>query len=218
MVGKIGESQTLQFFSTIIQTELSARFGRRGKYSIGNFSGSQDRRFADVFVGTESSCVLIEFKEFESEVADEQNKPLRKKFCEELTPEIASLSRSGHFIAFRKPKSQMEIIVAPYVDTVCPRFSVGIPPLVNAKRQDHDRFIKSFLGNTEGQNYQSFIQYVGHLNSIAGGTPDGSTAPFKSVLYSRNRQGRVIGTVFESIGELRKLLKLRPKRMHSSKL
>lgn len=209
---KIGESQVIQSFSTFLQAELAAKFNGNINYCFGNFSGSQDRKFADVFVGTESSCVLIEFKEFEKEINDEYDKPLREKLCNQLTEETAALSRSGHFIAFRKPGSQMEITVASYADTVCPGFSVGIPPLVLAKQFGHREFIKNFLNNATGQDYTSFIKYIGHLNSTAGGTSDGSSAPFKSVLYSTDNKGSIIGTVFESIGELRKVLKLSPQK------
>ncbi len=208
MKSKIGESQVIQFFSTAVEIKLQEKFGCQAKYSIGNFSGIQDRKFADFFVGTESACILIEFKEFENEIADEQKKPLRKKLCTELTQETARLSRASHFIAYRKPGSDLEIIVTPYVDTVCPLFSVSIPPLADKINQNHQDFIEDFLSNKAGQDYKQFIRYVGHMNSTAGGTSDGATAPFKSVLYSKNKQGKIIGTIFESIGELSKLLNL----------
>lgn len=213
---KIGESQVIQSFSTIFQVELAQKF-KNASYCFGNFSGSQDRKFADVFVGTKSSCMLIEFKEFEEEIENEYRKPLRKKLCEELTSETANLSRVGHFIAFRKPGSQMEITIASYADTVCPGFSVGIPPLAIAEQFGHREFIKNFLDNAAGQNYPSFIKYVGHLNSMAGGTADGLVAPFKSVLYSKDDQGNVIGTIFKTIGELTKILKLHPNTTRSLK-
>lgn len=209
---KIGESQVIQSFSTFLQAELAVKFNGNINYCFGNFSGSQDRKFADVFVGTESSCILIEFKEFEGEIKDEYDKSLREKLCNELTVETAALSRSGHFIAFRKPGSKMEITIASYVDTVCPGFSVGIPPLAMAQQFGHREFVKNFLNNAAGQDYTSFIKYIGHLNSTAGGTADGLAAPFKSVLYSKDNQGSIIGTVFESIGELKKVLKLSPQK------
>ena len=213
---KIGESQVIQSFSTFLQVELAIKFNG-ASYCFGNFSGSQDRKFADVFVGTKSSCILIEFKEFEKEVADEYKKPLRSKLCKELTSETAALSRAGHFIAFRKPGSQMEITIASYADTVCPGFSIGVPPLAAIEQFGHREFIGKFLGNAAGQDYPSFIKYVGHLNSTAGGTANGLAAPFKSVLYSKDDHGNVIGTIFESIGELTKILKLHPKTARGPK-
>ncbi|MCX7098630.1 MAG: hypothetical protein NTV43_12090 [Methylococcales bacterium] len=207
---KMGESQNIDFFSTALRNELLIKFGKNAAYSIGNFSGSQDRKFADFFAGTCSSCILIEFKEFSSEISDEQKKPLREKLCQELSIDTALLSRSSHFIAYRSPKNSMQIQLAPYVDVVCPLFSIGIPPLARIQTNQHTDFIDDFLSGTKGTAYDNFLRYVGHLNTTAGGIANGSAVPFKSILYSRNVQGKVIGTIFDSLGELRKLLNLSP--------
>lgn len=209
---KFGESQVIDFFATALRDKLITKFGKNAKYSIGNFSGSQDRKFADFFAGTDSSCILIEFKEYEREIQDENKKPLRKKLCEELTNETAALSRGSHFIAYRLPTDKMQLKLAPYVDVVCPHFSIGIPPLATAHTKAHSDFIDGFLSEREGASFNQFIEYAGHLNAAAGGITNGASAPFESILYSRDAQGEVVGTKFESLGELKKLLDLKPKR------
>jgi len=208
---KLGESQVIDFFSIALRDSLRDKFGENANYSIGNFSGSQDRKFADFFAGTESSCILIEFKELEREILDERKKPLREKLCKELNDETATLSRGSHFIAYRSPHKEMQIMLAPYVDVVCPNFVIGIPPLAIAHTKAHIDFIQGFLSGAEGVGFNKFLEYAGHLNATAGGIANGADAPFKSILYSRNSSGDVVGTIFESLGELKKLLDRRPK-------
>lgn len=212
---KIGESQVIDFFSTALRDELHQKFGRDAEYSLGNFSGSQDRKFADFFAGTNSSCILIEFKEYRKETKDELKKPLRKKLCKELTKKDAKLSRSSHFIAYRSSTDNMQINLVPYVDEVCPSFSIGCPPLLAVKEQEHNDFIDKFLSGNEGVNLSEFLNYAGHLNSIAGGIPNGASVPFNSIFYSRNNSGKIIGIKFDTLGELQKLLSKKPKTPHS---
>ena len=209
---KAGESQIIDFFSAALRDELRKKFGEDTKFSIGNFSGSQDRKFADFFAGTESNCVLIEFKEFHGEIQDEREKPLRKRLCEGLTESAAITSRSAHFIAYKSKAAEMDVTLIPYVDVVCPLFGVGIPPLAAIQKNGHDDFIQAFLDGREGSSVNEFISYAGHLNTIAGGIANGLTAPFKAVLYSRNSSGKLIGTLFQSLSEFRKLLLAKPTR------
>jgi len=209
---KFGESQSISFFETALRDELCNKFGKNANYTMANFSGSQDRKFADFFAGTDSSCILIEFKEFEHEIQDESKKPLRRKLCEELTNGSAALSRGSHFIAYRSPINRMQINLAPYVDVVCTIFSIGIPPLAAAQSKTHFDFIDGFLNGHEGVSFNQFVGYVGYLNATAGGIANGAAAPFRSILYSRDMRGRLVGTLFESLGELRQLLDRKPKR------
>ncbi len=203
---KAGESQVIESFSSFLRDELQNKFGKDKKFSMGNFSGSQDRKFADFFAGTDSNCLLIEFKEFESEISDEQDKPLRKKLCNELTLEVAVESRCTHFIAFRSKSKEMDITLIPYVDVVCPLFGVGIPPLNPIQRTSHSQFINAFLEGEKGGSIDEFISYAARLNTIAGGTANGLNAPFKAVLYSRNSKGQLTGTLFQSLSEFKTLI------------
>ena len=211
---KAGESQVIDFFSSVLRDELQNKFGRDKKFSVGNFSGSQDRKFADFFAGTESNCVLIEFKEFEAEIQDEQGKPLREKLCKELTADTAMESRCTHFIAFKSKGAEMNISLIPYVDAVCPLFCVGIPPLESVQKTSHKNFIQAFLDGGKGGSVEDFVIYAGRLNTIAGGIADGLSAPFKAVLYSRDSEGGLIGTLFQSLSEFKQLLGMKPKRGH----
>jgi hypothetical protein len=198
---KMGEAQIIDFFSSCLRDEMYHKFGPNISYSIGNFSGSQDRKFADYFSGTSSSNILIEFKELKREAEDEWKKPLRKKLCLELTNETASQSRSSHFIAWGSGEQDLTVKLTPYVDLICTKY-IGIPPLIPHAEQVHSEFIDAFLSGTQGVNQEEFVSYIEHLNKTAGGCADGKTVPFKSVLYSRNDSGKLVGTRFENLGQL----------------
>lgn len=208
---KIGESQAIHFFSTCFQDEVRNQLGTSEVYSFGNFSGSQDRVFADVFAGTKSRCVLIEFKEYRKEIDDELRKKLRKLLCKNLDATTADLSRKTHFVAYFKNEKKDEVVLEPYIDTVCPLFGMGIPPLQAATDYGHDSFIDDFISNGRGVSHNDFQRYIGIMSALAKRTVDGKNAAFSSLLYSRNEaNGRVKATRFDSLGELETLLQMHP--------
>lgn len=206
---KMGESQVISFFSTSLTQQLFLNFPNKDKFSIGDFSGSQDRKFADFFAGTDSTNILIEFKELKEETKDELNKPLRVKLCQQLTNDLAEESRKCHFIAWGNNNSALQVELVPYVDLVCQKYK-GCPPLQEIHEIAHSDFITSFLSGGEGLSYSNFTNYIGHLNTVAGGITDGSQAPFKSILYSY-KNGNLIGTRFENLRELNELMSIRPR-------
>jgi hypothetical protein len=201
---KMGESQIIDFFSGYLKDAFQQRFGSNAPYSVGNFSGSQDRKFSDFFAGTDSKNILIEFKENKIEYKKEKIKPLRKKLCVKLDEKISILSRQCHFIGWGKDRIDTAVELNPYIDLVCRLWELK-DFLRTPSDHQHDDFIDNFIDGGIGVSLEEFVRYIGHLNSIAGGTTDGSKAPFRSILYSRNDRGQLVGTRFESLGQLNKL-------------
>ena len=204
MSKKMGESQVIDFFSVYLKDEFRENYGKDAIYSVGNFSGSQDRKFADFFVGSDSRNLLIEFKEFRNETQAEKSKPLRRILCEELTAKWAPISRSCHFIGWGVKKKELEAEFNPYVDLVCPLFDVTTY-LYPEDVCGHEQFAQSFIDGDVGVDCATFTKYVEHLNKVAGGTVQGLNVPFKSILYSRNDRGKLIGTKFNNLKELNEL-------------
>ncbi|WP_300181703.1 hypothetical protein [uncultured Aliivibrio sp.] len=204
MQNKMGESQVIDFFSGYIKDEFRDEYGQEAMYSMGNFSGSQDRKFADFFVGNDSKNILIEFKEFKAEIVAENKKPLRRKLCERLSEEWALISRDCHFIGWGLNKKSLEAEFNPYIDLVCPLFDIS-DHLIPESSSGHELFVQNFIDGVIGVDCTSFTLYVEHLNKVAGGTAQGLDVPFKSVLYSRNDKGKLVGTRFNNLKELNEL-------------
>ncbi|MCG6398848.1 hypothetical protein [Vibrio fluvialis] len=204
MSDKMGESQVIDFFSGYIKDEFREEYGKEAIFSMGNFSGSQDRKFADFFVGSDSKNILIEFKEFKTEIVAENDKPLRRKLCERLNQEWALISRHCHFIGWGLNKKFLEAEFNPYIDLVCPLFDIH-DYLMPEKTSGHESFVQDFIDGAVGADCSTFAQYIEHLNNVAGGSAQGLKVPFKSVLYSRNDKGKLIGTRFNNLEELNEL-------------
>jgi hypothetical protein len=204
---KMGESQIIEFFSGILRDELQQKFGKYAKYTIGNFSGSQDRKFADFFAGTDSVNILVEFKEKKSEHKAEEIKPLREKLCLTLNDEIASISRLCHFIGWGGNKKEIRVELNPYIDLVC-RLWNCTDCLLTPVDHVHNKFIANFINGNVGVDHSTFVQYIEHLNTTAGGSATGENVLFRSILYSRDSSGQLIGTRFENLDQLNELRKI----------
>lgn len=207
---KMGEPQVIDFFSSYLKDTFRNVFGETAQYTVGNFSGSQDRKFSDFFAGTDSHNLLIEFKEKKGEYRHEQEKPLRKKLCFNLNEEVSELSRQCHFIGWDKGQVTTQVEFNPYIDLVCRLWGLE-SHLLFPSDHDHEIFVEDFIGGTIGVGHGSFVRYIDHLNKVAGGGASGIDVPFRSILYSRNDRGSLVGTRFENLGELNQLRKLRPR-------
>lgn len=204
MSDKMGESQVIDFFSGYIKDEFRDEYGKEAIFSMGNFSGSQDRKFADFFVSSDTRNILIEFKEFKEEIIAENNKPLRRVLCKKLNIKWASISRDCHFIGWGLSRNSLEVEFNPYVDLVCPLFDIR-DYLMPEETSGHELFVRNFLNGAVGVDCSTFILYIEYLNKVAGGSAQGLKVPFKSVLYSRNDEGKLIGTRFNNLEELNEL-------------
>ncbi|MGE4295278.1 MAG: hypothetical protein AB7E49_06220 [Campylobacterales bacterium] len=207
---KMGESQVIDFFFSYLKDSFRDVFGAAAQYTVGNFSGSQDRKFSDFFAGTDSHNLLIEFKEKKEEYRREQEKPLREKLCLTLDEEISELSRQCHFIGWDKGRVTTQIELNPYIDLVCRLWGIE-GHLLSPSNHDHEVFVDNFIDGMVGVDHDSFVDYINHLNKVAGGGASGADVPFRSILYSRNDHGRLVGTRFENLGELNQLRNLSPK-------
>lgn len=212
MSRKIGEAQAIDFFGTALREMHEKNYGKEANYSVGIFSGSQDRKFADFFAGIGSTCILIEFKEFENEIKHELRKELRENLCKNLNETDAALSRGAHYIAYRSKAEDMQLRIAPYVDVVCPDFGIGQPPLLPFLKKDHENFINDFLSSNAGCSYDNFVRYAGYMSAIAGSTPNGLKTRFRAIFYSRNHAGTVVGTIFKNLSDFKKMMDKKPSR------
>lgn len=208
---KMGEMQIIEFFSSTLKDKIRDKHGKTKLYTIGNFSGSQDRKFADFFAGTDAVNILIEFKEFKSEYENESIKPLRRNLCQTLTNTIAELSRSCHFIGWGTKKYDLEIELSHYIDLVC-RLFPKVCCLNEAIHYSHEEFTTAFIEEKIGVSYAHFVRYIEHLNKIAGGGSSGEEVPFRSILFSYNDQGILKGTRFDNLKELQELIQIKPKK------
>lgn len=201
---KIGEAQVIDFFSGYLKDVFRDVFGKNARYTVGNFSGSQDRKFSDFFAGTDSSNILIEFKEKREEHKKEKEKPLRHKLCLTLDEDISTISRECHFIGWGKGFAQTTIELNPYIDLVCRLWALDdylFPP----NDYGHRDFVDNFVNGNIGVNHEKFINYIKHLNHLAGGSASGADVPFRSILYSRDDHGLLVGTRFDNLGQLNQL-------------
>lgn len=212
---KMGEAQVIDFFSGYLKDVLNIKFGAHVNYTVGNFSGSQDRKFSDFFAGTDSHNILIEFKEKKEECAYEGMKPLRKKLCDNLDEKISRLSRECHFIGWGTNHVNTVIEFNPYIDLICRIFNQK-NYLLEPVDKNHRAFVQNFIDGKIGVDQDSFVKYIEHLNKIAGGSVSGKEVPFRSILYSRDENGLLVGTRFESLGELIQLRKMRTRKLGST--
>lgn len=204
---KMGESQIIDFFSGYLKDALRDDFGASASYTMGNFSGSQDRKFSDFFAGTSSSNILIEFKEKKAEYEKENEKPLRKKLCLNLNETVSTISRKCHFIGWGRDRVDTEVEFAAYIDLVCRLWNVK-EHLLFPGEYGHEDFANKFIAGMVGVDHDKFVEYIEHLNKTAGGDARGDDVPFRSILYSRGENGRLVGTRFENLGELKQLRQL----------
>ncbi len=162
----------------------------------------------------ESKNILIEFKEYKSELRNELRKPLRKKLCYNLTEEISLLSRRCHFAAWNENENEGDINInlVPYIDEVCKRFNLseGVKNLLVENQIDsHEIFITNFVNNDCGVSYTEFKKYINYLSDIAQQKNNHS---FEAVLFSRNNSGKLKATKFSNLDELLELIELNPPR------
>lgn len=209
----MGESQVIDFFSGYLRDSFHSNSEADISYVIGNFSGIQDKIFSDFFASTDSHNVLIEFKEKKMEYKREKEKPLRENLCFTLNEKVSKLSRQCHFIGWDKGLKTTQIEFNSYIDLVC-RLWDRNAHLIIPSDHDHEVFVNNFTRGNVGVDHASFLRYIEHLNTVAEGDANGKDVPFRSILYSRNDRGRLVGTKFENLGELNQLRnsRLRPSR------
>lgn len=201
---KIGEAQVQQAFIEHLKYKIQIKFGHDFPYNYGAFNGSQDRKYADYFAGVNAQNILVEFKEFESEVSSESKKPLRKKLCETISNDSLSSSLTAHFISWRlenTTENSLELRIDTYLPAVCPLFDIQFK---GSNEKKIPEFIDDFLNMKSGVSNEEFESYIDKLSDIAG--DDGDTS-FYGVHVTFNSEHGIELKIFSTIAELIELSK-----------
>ncbi|EHK2775643.1 hypothetical protein ABMX64_22475 [Vibrio vulnificus] len=206
-MSKIGEQNVQGHFTRTLDSKLNERYKKSHHYSRGELNGKLDKLYADYFAQVGTMCVLIEFKEFETEVKSEKKKPLRKKLCVEIPEEFELTSYDCHFVSWRldEPRN-MSIRLDRYISKVCPLFDIDYDEF---ELIDGDDFIDGLLNEEIGSDYYDFIEYLDYLASLEdGSTPPSGGGKFGGVLYIVNKAlDRMLAITYNSLTELLSLKK-----------
>lgn len=196
---KIGEAQVQQAFVEHLKFKIGRKFGAEFPYAYGAFNGSQDRKYADYFAGVNAKNILIEFKEFKSEISSESRKPLRNKLCNIISDANLSNSLNAHFIAWRLENSKdnrLRVKIDTYLPTVCALFNKHFDG--NNERWIPE-FVDDFLDIKAGVSNENFEAYINELSNIAGDDGDSS---FYGVHLTFDPEHGVDLRIFSTVAEL----------------
>ena len=196
---KIGEAQVQQAFVEHLKYAISEKFGPKYPNNYGAFNGSQDKKYADYFAGVNAQNILIEFKEFKSEISSESAKPLRKKLCETISDSNLPRSINAHFISWRLENSSDNNIVLK-IDTYLPTVGPLFGKVFSGKHEkDITKFVDDFLDKKTGISNEDFELYIKELSNIAGGK---GGASFYGVHVTFDPVDGLKLTTFSKIAEL----------------
>lgn len=192
MAEKIGEGNVIEPFSEIL-TSMILQKNPNTKIVKSNMSGKSDRVFADYFASFDSNNILIEFKEFDTEIKYEKGKSLRKKLCELIKPFVIE-SMIGHHIAWRENITGIiKIKLDNYIHKVCPLFNIKTTAY-SSEKQVSD-FIADFIEGKIGLKLDSFKKYIEFLERLKDNSNSGKG--FHAVLYSYS-SGMLISSPIEN--------------------
>lgn len=193
---KIGEQQVQRMFSEHLGETLRNRFGEKIRYAYGEFNGMQDKKYADYFAGVNSSNIIIEFKEFFSEINDERRKALRENLCKNIPDYLIETSYLSHHISWRGDSSESIVLAFDrYLSRVCPIFDIEYERF---KVVGVSKFIDDFLDKRIGAGSDDFADYVDYLAELAG--DEGSS--FFGVLLSFDPKVGLKNTIFYNLEQL----------------
>lgn len=173
---KIGEAQVQEAFVEHLRFKIGEKYGPNFPYAFGAFNGSQDRKYADYFAGVNARNILIEFKEFKSEISSETRKPLRKKLCNSISDENLENSLNAHFISWRVDDpngNRLRLRIDTYLPTVCPLFDRHFD---GGKEKWIQHFLDGFLDLEVGVSNEEFEVYINELSRIAGDAGEGNAS------------------------------------------
>lgn len=210
MSEKIGEANVIETFSEMLTSRILYE-NPNAKILKSNMSGKSDRLFADYFASIDANNILIEFKEFYTEIKHEKEKLLRKKLCERIKPFIRE-SMIGHHIAWRENISNViNIKLNNYIYHVCPLF--GIKTTAYSSEKQILDFITYFIEGKIGLKLSSFQKYIQFLERLKDDS--NSAKGFHAVLYSYS-SGILISSPIE--GNYEELIQLIEQEKNSNKI
>ena len=197
---KIGEQQIQRLFSEYLGRKVREKFGDDFPFAYGEFNGMQDRKYADYFAGVNACNVLIEFKEFFSEIKDEKRKELRRKLCHDIPEDLVDISYATHHISWRE-KSEKSIVLGfqRYLSKVCPLFEIDYDEFETI---GVNKFLNDFTNQEIGSDNSLFSDYIKYLAKIAGDEGAG----FFGVLISFDSEIGMKNTIFKDMNELVELV------------
>jgi hypothetical protein len=197
---KIGEQQIQRLFSEYLGREVRKNLGDDFPFACGEFNGMQDRKYADYFSGVNACNVLIEFKEFFSEIKDEKRKVLRRKLCHEIPEDLIDISYATHHISWRE-KSEESIILGfqRYLSKVCPLFEVNYDEF---ETLGVNKFLNDFINKDIGSDNSLFSDYIEYLAKIAGDEGAG----FFGLFISFDSESGMKTTIFKDMSQLIELV------------
>lgn len=122
---------------------------------------------ADYFFTNNSKFILTEFKYEESDLISENNKPRRKKLCENLDKErlYRTISEKCHYIAWSEKKHTRKVLLNQYYQEICNQSVFIDSPLIKKipnkeKRLLAEIMFDDFLNDKIGADYFSFKKYT----------------------------------------------------------
>lgn len=215
MSEKTGEGVIQSAFADHLARKVIEQIGLDAPYVSANLQGKSDKQFADYFTSINSKCLLIEFKEFKSEIIDEKRKPLREDLCALLANSTYTaqevISARGHFLAFGDIDEKIENIQS-YSQAVCPIFSSDYA--FSGTSHSEKEFLEGLIKGSVGITIDQMNQYVITLTKIAQQGKSQTACPeFKALLLSYDsKDGEYKKERFNDLCELQKIMELAMKK------
>ncbi|KAA8672289.1 hypothetical protein [Vibrio gigantis] len=199
-MSKIGEQIVQRCFSEKLKHQLDKRYGKYYHYASGELNGGLDRLYADYFASVGTKCVLIEFKEFETEIRREKEKPLRKKLCEEIPLSHQQNSYDGHFISWRdKDCDSINVNLDRYISKVGPLFGKTFDGFAQMDAEDFiEDFIDGFIG-IEFVDFECYLRYLASLDDGSGGSGGGFGG---MILVFNKKLKKFVTAIFHNINDI----------------
>lgn len=181
----VGEMNVINDFQKRLVARIIKKYPENADIIESNMSGKDDKTFADYFVSIDSNNILIEFKEHESGVKKECEKPLRRLLCEKING-YKKISCKGHKIAWSDAPNSNTILFDNYIYKVSQVYKIYIED-IKSDLLNTSEFIEKFLNKDIGLTLDEMTEYLKFLQSLTNeGVPtDGRI--FQAKLYSYHK-------------------------------
>ncbi|MBM4978026.1 hypothetical protein HYO23_22415 [Vibrio parahaemolyticus] len=200
MMEKLGEQIVQRCFSEQLKSQLDYRYGKYFHYASGELNGRLDKLYADYFANIGTKCILIEFKEFESEIRSEKKKPLREKLCKRIPRSYQRDSYCCHFISWReKDSDSIDVILNRYLSKVGPLFDFRFEEFEDVRAE---QFITDFIDGDVGLEFVDFEDYLKYLASLDDGPKGGGGKIGGMILIFNKQLKKCFNAIFYDINDI----------------
>jgi hypothetical protein len=217
------EQNAVSRFSMAFESRFETTSGEKSSGWANTTLGGQDTEFADHLLAANARFAIIEFKATLGAIKTEADKPLRRRFFNELATRRDLLQRCSdfHMVCWGTIESHQpagyRIPIHEEVDKLN-RYAVMVAPFLNASLRvpatqpvGTEQFLDRFFGaRTFGGNYTRFKRYLDELGDIAGGrNGDSSTIQGMVCVYLPGdavSPGRYAHARFRGLDELQLLM------------